>query len=143
MSRADVRTPTGIAVGLGAGFLLVAAVLGATVPANDPGLRVAPMVIAVALTGALTGDRLAAAGIAVTAMLVVNGFLVNEDGQLSWHGRADLWRIGALAVACAVGLVLAAARHGRREAGREPVRRAAAQTREQGEQRRSITANPR
>jgi hypothetical protein len=131
VSRTDGRTPTGIAVGLGAGFLLVAAVLGATVPASDPVLRLAPVVIAVALTGALTGDRLAAAGTAVTAMLVVNGFLVNEDGQLSWHGRADLWRVGILAVACAVGLVIDAARH------------AAVPAREHDAERRSITPNPR
>jgi hypothetical protein len=44
------------------------------------------------------------AAVGALAFLVFDGFLVNQLGELSWHGSADLMRLSALAGAGAAGL---------------------------------------
>jgi K+-sensing histidine kinase KdpD len=73
------------------------------------------MVIAVVVFGALFGGRLAVACAAGLAWLVVNGFLVDRFGELSWHGPADVYRAVMLAVAGLLGLLIASVR--RRSSG--------------------------
>jgi hypothetical protein len=48
----------------------------------------------------------ALAGVVPLGWLVGNGFLENRSGELSWHTSPDLWLIGVLVVAAAVGLAL-------------------------------------
>jgi hypothetical protein len=64
------------------------------------------MVIAVGLFAALTNDVLALIPVVALAWLVVNGFLVDRLGELSWHGWPDLFRLSLLACAGYVGLAI-------------------------------------
>ena len=68
------------------------------------------MAIAVVVFGALPGDRLAVVCTAGLAWLVVNGFLVDRFGELSWHGPADIDRAVMLILAGVLGLLIAAVR---------------------------------
>jgi len=104
----------GIGVGLGAATVVVAGLLAAAVPVADRPWRFAVMVIAVVVFGALSGDRLAVACAAGLAWLVVNGFLVDRFGELSWHGTADIYRALMLILAGILGLLIAAVRRRRR-----------------------------
>jgi hypothetical protein len=47
-------------------------------------------------------------------LLVVNGFLVDRFGELSWHGTADVYRAVMLILAGVLGLLIAAVRRRRR-----------------------------
>ncbi|HEU0238723.1 MAG TPA: hypothetical protein VFR11_05505 [Micromonosporaceae bacterium] len=102
-----VRTeamPTGLAVGLGAVWIIVAAVIAAAIPVPDAEWRFAVMAIAVGLFAAFSLDQVALAVVAVLAFAVSNGFLEDRLGQLSWHGAGDLWRLLLLVMASALGL---------------------------------------
>jgi len=72
------------------------------------------MVAAVVAFAALAGDRRAVACVAGLAWLVVNGFLVDRFGELSWHGTADIYRALMLISAGILGLLIAAVRRRRR-----------------------------
>jgi MFS family permease len=104
----------GIGIGLGAATVVVAGLLAAAVPVADQPWRFAVMVIAVVVFGALFGGRLAVACAAGLAWLVVNGFLVDRFGELSWHGTADIYRALMLISAGVLGLLIAAMRRRRR-----------------------------
>lgn len=80
---------------------IVACFVAALVPAADPSWRLAVVAVAVALTAAATGDLAVMVVVAVTAFLLVDGFLVGSRGQLGWHGQDDVLRLGTL---MAVGL---------------------------------------
>lgn len=88
---------------LGAGTV---AVVGAvTVAAFLPKPTRLPVVAATTgLFGAVALDVASLAGVTVIAWLLVNGFLVDQLGVLTWHGPADLERLGVLAGAGALGL---------------------------------------
>jgi hypothetical protein len=64
----------------------------------------------VALAGfaALAVDLVATAGVTGLAALIFNGFLVNQLGELSWHGVADARRLVVLVVAAAIGFAAGA-----------------------------------
>jgi len=96
---------------------MVGLVLAAAVPVADRPWRFAVMVIAVVVFGAFSGDRLAVACAAGLAWLVVNGFLVDRFGELSWHGPADIYRAVMLALAGLFGLLIAGVRVRRRRSG--------------------------
>jgi MFS family permease len=104
----------GIAIGLGAATVVAAGLLAAAIPVGDRPLRFAVMVAAVVVFGALSGDRRAVACAAGLAWLVVNGFLVDRFGELSWHGTADIYRALMLISAGVLGLLIAAMRRRRR-----------------------------
>jgi K+-transporting ATPase KdpF subunit len=55
--------------------------------------------------------------------LLLNGFLVNELGTLSWHGTADLWRAAGLTGAAAVGRLAPVIRHEPNQLSRQEIRR--------------------
>src|SRR5262249_42783138 len=54
----------------------------------------------------LTINVMAAAVIAILAFLVFDGFLVNQLGELSWHGNQDAWRLLTFVAAAGLGLGL-------------------------------------
>jgi hypothetical protein len=92
--------PTGILIGLGA----LTVVAGGLIASTAPGAwRFGIVVAAVAVFAALALDLVAVPVTVVLAWLVVNGFLVDRFGELSWHGRPDIYRAGMLVVAGALG----------------------------------------
>jgi MFS family permease len=103
-AKAQARTPVGINLALGTAMIVVAALLAAVIPATHAGWRFALVATAVGLFAALTLDQLALAAVALLSWLVVNGFLVDRLGELSWHGSADLYRMLLLVVSGAFGL---------------------------------------
>lgn len=103
--RVTDRTETrGMALGAGAVLMVAATLVAAAIPAADPGWRFAVVAVAVGVFAAATLDQVVLAGVALIAFLLVNGFLVDRFGQLSWHGAADVWRALLLVVAGAWGL---------------------------------------
>ena len=100
----------GVDVALGAVVVVFAALAAAAIPSGDIGWRLVAVAAAVGLFAAWTDDGLAAAFIVGLAWLVVNGFLVDRYGQLSWHGWADLLRLLVLVAAAGVGIVLGRSR---------------------------------
>ena len=104
LTRAPERTPVGINLAAGTGMVIAAALLAALIPVAHTGWRFTVVALAVGLFAALTLDQLALAGVALLGWLVVNGFLVDHLGELSWHGSADLYRMLLLVVAGAFGL---------------------------------------
>jgi hypothetical protein len=97
-------TPTGIATGTGAVVVVASACIAATAPVSAEAVRLGLAACSLAGFAALTLDPVAVACTGVLSFLVVDGFLVNRLGQLSWHGAADLARISALAAAALTGL---------------------------------------
>jgi hypothetical protein len=85
-------------------MVVVAAMIAAVIPATHAGWRFALVAAAVGLFAALTLDQLALAGVALLGWLVVNGFLVNRVGELSWHGSSDLNRALLLVISGGFGL---------------------------------------
>jgi MFS family permease len=101
---AGERTPVGINLAGGAVAVVAAGFLAAAIPPGLPGWRFTVVAATVAGFAAFTADQVALFGVALLGWLVVNGFLENRSGELSWHGSPDLWLIGVLVVAAAVGL---------------------------------------
>ena len=102
--------PFGINVAISTSAALAAAVVGALIPTGDPGWRVVPMCIALAAAGWATVDLAAGAIGAVVGFLLVNGFLINRLGNLSWHGSADAYRLAAVAACVGLGWAAGVAR---------------------------------
>jgi hypothetical protein len=97
------RTPTGINLAAGTVALIGAALVAAALPASQPGWRFALIALTVGVFAAVTMDHRALAGVALLGWLVVNGFLVDRLGELSWNGPSDIWRMIILVVAAALG----------------------------------------
>jgi hypothetical protein len=97
------RTPVGINVGLGAGAVVLAALIAAGIPAGHEAWRWGVIAGGVALFGAVTADELALLAVVPLGWLVANGFLENRLGVLTWHGSRDLSLILLLAVAAGLG----------------------------------------
>lgn len=100
----DAAAPVGINVAVGVAAVVGAGLIAGLIPAVDAGWRFALVLAAVGLFAALTVDALAAAFVLGLAWLLVNGFLVNRLGELSWHGSADLRRLLLLAIVGVGGL---------------------------------------
>jgi len=112
-TRARPAPELGISIGLGALAVVAASLVAAAIPVNDRPWRFAVVVAAIVVFGALAGDPVAVACEAGLAWLVVNGFLVDRFGELSWHGPADIYRAAMLIFAGILGLLIAAARRRR------------------------------
>jgi hypothetical protein len=102
----DDRTPVGINIAVGAVMIIVAMFLAARLPVADATWRSASVAVALGTFAAFTVDPLALAALLLPTWMIMNGFLVNRLGDLSWHGIADLYRILALAGAGGLGLML-------------------------------------
>lgn len=105
----DERTPTGLSVAGGVVVVVgTAAVVGLVTHAV--GWRLGALMVAVLLFTAAVGDGRAAAGVAVIAWAVGNGFLINRFGELRWHRPVDNWFAMGLLGAVAVGMIVAEVR---------------------------------
>lgn len=103
-SRASLRYPTGLSIGIGSGTVVASTMLAAALPATESGWRFGVVAVTVGGFAALVPDRLAVAWTGALAWLLVNGFLVDRFGELVWHGRADVARAVLLVAAAAIGL---------------------------------------
>jgi hypothetical protein len=89
-TRREERTPVGITIGFGVLGIVAAALIAAAIPDAYPNWRFGVIAVAVGAFAALTLDEIALGVIAVIAFGIVNGFLEDQFGQLSWHGSEDL-----------------------------------------------------
>jgi hypothetical protein len=101
-------------VGAGSVAVVGAALLAALIPGPYTGWRFAVVAAAVGLVAAVSRDGWAVAASVVLGWLVVNGFLVDRMGELSWHGSPDLLRLMLLVLIGGSGLVLGDAMDGLR-----------------------------
>jgi hypothetical protein len=101
-------TLVGINVALGSAVVVAAAFVSSIVPASASGVRLVPVALALAGFAAVAVDVTAAAAVTVLAYLVLDGFLVNELGELTWRGAGDVWRFLALVAAAVFGLGIGA-----------------------------------
>ena len=99
-------TPLGISATMGAVVVVIASFVAAAVPSADPGLRLALVAAAVGGVALVTPEPPALGLVLTVAFGLLNGFLVNRLGDLSWHGTADLARLSVLVLAATCGLVL-------------------------------------
>ena len=106
----DTGTPVGINVAVGAVTITIALFAASAVPIVDPQWRCAVVAAALGLFAASTVDWVAVSAVVLPTWMIMNGFLVNQLGDLTWHGRADLDRFLALVVAGGIGLTVGAAR---------------------------------
>lgn len=111
----DTATPLGINVAIGAVVITAAMFAAAAVPIGDPQGRCAVVAVALGLFAVFTTDRLAVSAIVLPTWMIMNGFLVNHLGDLSWHGWGDLDRFLALVAAGVIGLAIGAAHQRIRE----------------------------
>jgi hypothetical protein len=109
VSPAEPDAPTGINVGVGSAVVIVAALVAGALPGPDGGLRLGLLACALAGIAVATVDLAAVAFVTVLSCLVFDGFLVNDRGQLSWHGSPDIWRYAVLVGAALAGLAAGAA----------------------------------
>ncbi|WP_238014917.1 hypothetical protein KZZ52_33145 [Dactylosporangium sp. AC04546] len=99
--RPRFAAPTGLTLAAAAaGVVVVAALCAATTAPSAAVVRLVALALWSAAVGAV-GDLVAAAATAVIAWTVLNGFLVNQRGELTWHGSADAVRLGVLLGAAA------------------------------------------
>ncbi len=103
-SRDTVGTPVGINVAAGVVVMVAAALAAALVPQSAPAARLGLMALALAAFASLAVDLTAVVMVGGLGYLIVNGFLVNGLGELSWHGAAEVWRLVALGAAALGGL---------------------------------------
>ena len=115
--QATEHAPVGIIIGLGTVVIIGAGLFAALIPSSQSAWRFGIVVLAMGLFAARARDPLAVACVAAFAWLIVNAFLVNRLGELSWHGVADLSRALVLALAGGLGLALGEVRRQVREAG--------------------------
>jgi MFS family permease len=102
----DADTPFGINLGIGTVLVVGAVLVAALIPPVDAGWRLGVVAGAVGLFAALTVDQLALLSVALIAWSLVDGFLVNRLGELSWHGSSDIWRLTLLMATGTVGLLV-------------------------------------
>jgi hypothetical protein len=93
----------GIEIGVGAVTIVAAGCVAALVPPSQAGVRLAVVAVALGAFAAVARDGRAVGGTAMLSWLVVDGFLVDRSGELSWHGATDLRRIGLLAAGAGLG----------------------------------------
>jgi hypothetical protein len=86
--------------------MLLALLACAVVPGRDGAVRMAVICAVLAWFAASTSDIAAVAAVLVVTCLVGDGFLVNHEGLLSWHGWPDVGRVALLGAAAATGLAV-------------------------------------
>ncbi|NUR74187.1 MAG: hypothetical protein HOU81_25540 [Hamadaea sp.] len=97
------QSPQGILVGFGSLVVIVAGFVASAFPQAEAVLRYGVLVLAVLAFAAVTAVWTASLVTAVIGFLVFDGFLVNQLGQLSWHGSTDAMRLMALGSAVIAG----------------------------------------
>jgi hypothetical protein len=112
--RPGHRTPlVGLQVGAGALVVVVATIGAAALPSSAGAWR--PAVVALALLTFTPFGTCLRAVASTTALgyLLAIGFLVNQSGELSWHGMPDVARLTLLGGAAMVGWAAGAVRRSR------------------------------
>jgi hypothetical protein len=99
-------TPLGVNVAAGALVVVVAAFVSAAVPPSAAAVRLGLFAAALGVFAALTVDPLAVVIVGVLGFGVFDGFLVNQLGELTWHGRSDVSRVLVLAAAGVSGVAM-------------------------------------
>jgi hypothetical protein len=102
----DDLAPAGIETGLSAVAVLVATIVAACLPTSLGDWRLTPVAAALFVTGVWVRHVRVLALVSLVAALVVDGFLVNRLGELSWHGTADAYRLCVGAGSAGLGLLL-------------------------------------
>jgi hypothetical protein len=102
----DREVPFGISTAIGSGAMLVALLTCALVPGRDGVVRMTLLCTVLTWFAASSGDVAAVAAVLVVTCLVGDGFLVNREGLLSWHGWPDVWRVAGLGAAAVTGLAV-------------------------------------
>jgi hypothetical protein len=100
-------TPAGIELAVGAAAVVAAVIVAATLPSSAGDWRLAPVLATGFWLGTWMSARSALQS-AVIAYLLVDGFLVDVNGVLAWDGMSDIYRVGGMFGATAVGLLLGA-----------------------------------
>jgi hypothetical protein len=110
----DDRVPTGVSIGAGCAAVVAAALPAALISPAHAGWRFAVVAAVVGAFALVARDGRAVTAVAGLAWLIVNGFLVDRLGELSWHGSSDLVRLVGLALIGAIGLAVGARSGGMR-----------------------------
>jgi hypothetical protein len=106
-------TPAGIVLGVGSGVAVASVIVAALVPSSAGDWRLAPVAAALFWLGTWMPGRVVIA-VMVIADLLVDGFLVNRSGILTWDGLPDIYRVLMLTGAATIGLLVGALRPTRR-----------------------------
>jgi hypothetical protein len=101
----EENIPTGFAVAAGSVVVVASAFVSSAIPASAGAARFGLVAAALGGFAALTVNAVAIAVVGLLAFLVFDGFLVNQLGELSWHGAADVQRLFLLIVVSISGLV--------------------------------------
>jgi hypothetical protein len=90
----------------GIGFVAMTVAAMITAVATEPGssARLLMMATAVALFAAVAPRAAASATTALVGFLMYLGFLVNEEGELAWHGGQTWRQLAVFGLALLVGL---------------------------------------
>jgi hypothetical protein len=112
----DRDVPLGFNVAGGSAVVVVSALVSAVVPLSAGAVRLGLFALALGLFAARTVDPLAVVLVGVIAFGVFDGFLVNQLGELAWHGAADVSRLWVLMATAVCGLVAGTALRGARRA---------------------------
>ena len=96
--------PLGFALAAGFAASTVGCLLAsAAAPPADTGTRLAVLALVLAVSAAMVRNLLAAVLTAAIAWSFFLGFVIDGDGEVRWHGIADMDRLGVLIVAVLVG----------------------------------------
>jgi hypothetical protein len=100
------RTPTGIEVGIAGAAVVSAVALAAAMPAAAGDWRLAPVMAALFAVAARTVSLPGLGLVVLIGYFLVDGFLVNRFGQVTWTGTPDAYRLLMVVAAVAAGLML-------------------------------------
>src|SRR5690349_20333302 len=98
--------PLGINAALGAVVVVVLCAVPSRVTGPETDARLGVIAVGVTVFAAAVVDVPAVAISVGIAFLLFDGFVEGDQGILVWHGRADLARLGVLALAAVVGLLI-------------------------------------
>jgi hypothetical protein len=107
--------PTGFAIAGGSILVVVAAFVAALIPASAGAVRLGIVAAGLGVFAAVTVNPAAIVAVGVVAFLVFDGFLVNQLGELSWHGAADDQRLFVFILVSISGMLVGVAYRAVRE----------------------------
>jgi len=94
----------GINIAVGAVLITMVTLIAAQVPVASAGWRYGLVEASVGVFAAFTLDPAAVLFLVLATWMIVNGFLVDRSGDLSWHGSADVYRFLILVAVGVAGL---------------------------------------
>jgi hypothetical protein len=104
------ETPTGISTTVGALVVVVCCAAPPHLDAAGVNARLAVLALGLLAFSASVVDLCAAAVTVGVAFLLFDGFVVDHQGDLAWHGDPDLVRLAVLAGGALLGLAAGALR---------------------------------